>query len=476
MIVIVGAGIGGLLVAAILGKLFRKKVCVLEAHTEIGGCLHTFKQRGYEFDVGLHYVGGMRSSLGRFVSALSGTSWVQIPGPHDVLILPTRERIAFGQRDEQFRVLCEQASRPFAEKYFRLVCRTQASMKVYYVLRLFFPTLVLRFCCTLLCPLASEMMHRSAADVLMEAGADGRTVAICTYHWADFGAPPQQLSFAAHAMLVSHWWDGNFYPVGGPKAIAQGLRAAIRGSGGEVRLGQRVVQRSGNCVTIAGARGSGTTLAFDGIVYACGLRAASKFAGFECPPADESFFVTYVALDATAAALELPTFNTWIMSGSMDHDQNMVDWKSGALAAPPMAFVSFNCAKDPSARDVAKATAAIVCPVSGGWSRDRAYEERKKSVESTLCDLMYSAFPALASHEVFRFSGTPITFDDYLGTVDGCIYGRKKRGDLCLRAPDGALITGSDVVSAGIGGACVGAVLTCQQMLGCRGIQLLLRL
>ena len=54
--VIIGSGISGLTVAAILSK-FNKSVLVLEQHDIAGGCLHTFKENGYEFDTGLHYVG-----------------------------------------------------------------------------------------------------------------------------------------------------------------------------------------------------------------------------------------------------------------------------------------------------------------------------------------------------------------------------------------------------------------------------------
>merc|ERR1719247_2216911 len=34
-----------------------KKVLVLEQHDVAGGCCHTFIDKGYEFDVGIHYIG-----------------------------------------------------------------------------------------------------------------------------------------------------------------------------------------------------------------------------------------------------------------------------------------------------------------------------------------------------------------------------------------------------------------------------------
>ena len=56
--IVIGSGIGGLATAAILSKAGRR-VLVLEQHDQAGGCCHTFIDKGYEFDVGVHYIGGM---------------------------------------------------------------------------------------------------------------------------------------------------------------------------------------------------------------------------------------------------------------------------------------------------------------------------------------------------------------------------------------------------------------------------------
>jgi phytoene dehydrogenase-like protein len=50
-IVIVGAGIGGLVTAAVLSRL-GYPVTVLEAHVYAGGCAGTFYHQGFRFDAG----------------------------------------------------------------------------------------------------------------------------------------------------------------------------------------------------------------------------------------------------------------------------------------------------------------------------------------------------------------------------------------------------------------------------------------
>ena len=56
--IVVGSGIGGLTTAAILAKAGRR-VLFLEQHDQAGGCCHTFIDKNYEFDVGIHYIGEM---------------------------------------------------------------------------------------------------------------------------------------------------------------------------------------------------------------------------------------------------------------------------------------------------------------------------------------------------------------------------------------------------------------------------------
>merc|ERR1712109_420185 len=56
--IVVGSGIGGMTTAVLMAKV-GKKVLVLEQHDQAGGCCHTFIDKGYEFDVGIHYIGEM---------------------------------------------------------------------------------------------------------------------------------------------------------------------------------------------------------------------------------------------------------------------------------------------------------------------------------------------------------------------------------------------------------------------------------
>ncbi|WP_156498402.1 NAD(P)-binding protein, partial [Oleiphilus sp. HI0079] len=60
--IVIGSGIGGLTTAAIMSKA-GKRVLVLEQHYTAGGYTHSYARNGYEWDVGVHYIGEMGSRL-----------------------------------------------------------------------------------------------------------------------------------------------------------------------------------------------------------------------------------------------------------------------------------------------------------------------------------------------------------------------------------------------------------------------------
>jgi len=68
-VVIVGAGIGGLSAAALLGK-YGVRAAVVEAHSVAGGAAHGFSRKGFHFDSGPSYFLGLSSPKGQSINGL----------------------------------------------------------------------------------------------------------------------------------------------------------------------------------------------------------------------------------------------------------------------------------------------------------------------------------------------------------------------------------------------------------------------
>ena len=95
--IVIGSGIGGLCNAALLSKL-GKKVCVLEQHYTAGGFTHSYEREGFEWDVGVHYIGEMQkpSMLKRIFDVISDgqLKWADMD--------PVYDRITVGDRTVDF--------------------------------------------------------------------------------------------------------------------------------------------------------------------------------------------------------------------------------------------------------------------------------------------------------------------------------------------------------------------------------------
>ena len=107
-VVVIGSGIGGLTTAALLAKRARMRVTVLERHYVAGGYTHTFRRPGYEWDVGLHYIGGAvgdpTSETRQIFDQITDgrLEWAPMPDVYDQIVIGNR-RYDFVSGVERFR-------------------------------------------------------------------------------------------------------------------------------------------------------------------------------------------------------------------------------------------------------------------------------------------------------------------------------------------------------------------------------------
>jgi all-trans-retinol 13,14-reductase len=65
---------------------------------------------------------------------------------------------------------------------------------------------------------------------------------VLTAQWGDYGLPPARSSFAVHATIAEHYFEGGSYPVGGAGAIATAMVPLIERTGGSVVTSAEVAQ------------------------------------------------------------------------------------------------------------------------------------------------------------------------------------------------------------------------------------------
>ena len=280
--IVIGSGIGGLTTAALLAEE-GQVVLVLEQHDVAGGCTHSFVDRGFEFDTGLHYVGGEIWRPGHSGSRLlldattahckhGGVEWTRMDPNVDIALQPplasevaklkrgTTPREGPAQKEAPWRrwpmpsgkaalraalIASFPAEARAIDRYFAAVASQQAAAGLFFAHKAiagWLPT-----CCKLNKLIAGCMgcrhfaiSDRTVSEVLASLTTNAELISVLTYHWGNYGLPPSEASFAMHAMVANHYFEGGAYPTGGSAEIARRMIPTITMNGGAVLVRCRV--------------------------------------------------------------------------------------------------------------------------------------------------------------------------------------------------------------------------------------------
>jgi all-trans-retinol 13,14-reductase len=505
--IVVGSGIGGLACAAALARYGKQRVLVAERHYRIGGYTHAFTRRGYEWDVGVHYLGdlGPRGAVRGMFDRLTDGSlrWAPLPDVYD--------RIVLGERSYDYVT----GSRRFVSKmtayfpnegeaiarYVTLIKQVARSGSLYYVDRAL-PRAVSRVAGPLLRRSYLKYATRTTLDVLHELTSNEELIAVLTGQFGDYGLPPAQSSFAMHAAVTAHYLGGAWYPVGGAGAIAKAFAPVIEGAGGALVHSaevSEVVVEAGRAVGVRMV--DGKTLRARTIVSDAG--AATTFGrlvpeGERTKPAMASlreslttvspsvgYLCLYLGFEQTDAELGLTGTNLWLYPDGR-HDANIARFLEDPSAPLPLVYASFPSAKDPSfgERFPGRATIDLITLCPWDWvakwkdtswmKRGAEYEAWKATFTERMLDVLYKEKPELRGKVAHAELSTPLTTRHFAGHPRGELYGldhSPARYRVPLRAATplaGLYLTGADLVSAGVAGGLVGGVMTSATILGVR--------
>ena len=236
--IVIGSGLGGLTVAAILSKLNQKKVLILEQHYVVGGYTHEFtRESKFHWDVGLHYVGSMgQGELGRkiFDYLTNGKlEWNKMPDPFEKFVYPdfTFEQSCAPTKFKDDLITKFPQEKSGIEQYFWDITNLAKTRKVpgflSILIKLYHPRL-------------RKIEELTTKEYLERNFQDPKLKALLASQWGTYGLPPAQSSFVVHAMLMSHYLKGGYYPVGGASEIAKNILPLIEKNGGKVLTQKQV--------------------------------------------------------------------------------------------------------------------------------------------------------------------------------------------------------------------------------------------
>ena len=527
--IVVGSGIGGLTVAAILSKV-GKRVLVLEQHDQAGGCCHTFVDKKYEFDVGIHYIGEI--DHGRYNRVLvdqltdGQLEWAPLMNPYD------RVTIGLGDKMREYPIYHDLARFahelkqifPFEEhtaidEYVKLVKEYANSPKTITGVLKFMPIPLVKFLFKIGC-FKNELntFKETTASVITKLTKNKDLQTVFSYCWGDYGTEPAVSGFKTHAGLISHFGGtGGWYPVGGASEIALNIIPVIESSGGMVLVNAKVerivtfdsgkvrgvqVARKNlpyliECPVVVSAAGVMNTC--NSLMDPLALKNSSYFSKLhqeESVKPGIGCMNVFLGLNMSGKELNLLPQNTWAfidenaaMGGTACEYFTQDNAMDAADKNVPLLFISFPSTKDPNWYNdpdrCNKSTVAIVTLANWEWfeswddqpvkRRGDEYERAKKVIGQKMIEQTCMLFPQIEDCIDYVDIGTPVTNNHYISSTKGEIYGLDHNIDrfspetgASLRPEtdiSGLFMTGQDVLMCGFTGALMGGVLTSCTML-----------
>lgn len=506
-VIVIGSGIGGLTAAGLLAKRDHKRVLVLEQHVVAGGLTHTFRRGNhgklYQWDVGLHYIGEMATgNLPRQVLDYVSNNdihWHKMPDEFETFLYPG---FRFVQVSDEKR-FCQHLCVHFPDE-------TNAIQRYFQDMKLLRDWFIADFLQPVLPRWIGWGMQwwyqrvNKLAQMTTQAYLDLRfnnpqLKALLVSQWGDYGVPPQHSALAIHALIVTHYLNGAWYPQDGARSIAKAIIPTLQAHGGDCLIRQEVtellVEQGAVCGVKTLKRGQVSTFHAPVVISNVGAyetynrllagHVADDYATQLQSLTEQgiSAVTLYLGLHTSPETLGFLGENVWIHSG-YDHNNLAHAMQSLLDGKPTHCYVSFPSLKDPAATyHTAEIITFIDYQFFAQWQaqqwlkRDAEYTALKAKMTAGLLNLVeqhYHGFKALVDYQELS---TPLTIEHFTHRHHGHMYGipatlaRQQLDWLQPRTPlSGFYLTGSDVCSVGVVGAVMGGLATAADIKGQWGL------
>jgi all-trans-retinol 13,14-reductase len=525
--IVIGSGLSGLAVAAMLAR-HGEKVLVLEQHDQAGGNCHTFAKRcahdgqdvEFEFDTGVHYLGGelgtTSSMLRKLYDFVTGgaVEFGQLDDVYDVAVCTGEGKLDaaetfdfsadFKETEARLKEKFGNDEQSAIEDFFKELNRTTGFPVIgWFLWKIGAPKFLAK-------KFLEDAKRTTRETLSCIKGMTPKLMGVLTYCFGDHGLEPGKSSWVAQALISKHYEGGAFFPKGGPSRIAKAATAVINKCGGAVMVRAPVekIIVGPNGVTGVQMQRGGATIEAKRVVSAAGVRntylkllskqsqdalgpvvdalkmhddvvaqAKGQASGLE---PSVCMVCLFVGLDSDDATLQLPRTNFWRFP-SWNHDENMAAFMADPTLPLPGVFVSTSSSKDADwqRRHPGVSTVQVLAPVNYDWfiqyensklqNRGEEYAKFKGNWERRLLDHLYDQFPQVKGHVVFTELGTPLTNNHFMAAHEGEVYGASHTTQRYTVWQDalkpstpipGLYLTGQDIFCDGVGAALISGAIT----------------
>jgi all-trans-retinol 13,14-reductase len=506
--IIIGSGVGGLATAICLART-GQKVLVLEQHYVPGGWSHSFTLNGQRFSPGVHYVGfmdegqstnelyrglGIANDMVFFRMNKNGYEHCLINNetfdlPAGVENLNTILAARFPKEEKNIR------------KYLTLVQRVSYELQLIPKLKGFWQKITV--------PFRTKHFGKFALFPLKKVIGwhikDPLLKAVLNIQCGDHGLPPNRACFPVHCSVMSHYFDGGFYPMGGGGGIVKAMTNGIKRNGGEIRVKQDVVKilienkkaigiqlKNGDKIIakniVSNADPSITYLNLIGKEHL----SSKLIKKLEKTKYSVTSLILFLTLDIDVTKFGVDSGNIWMMKDEND-DANFDDLMNNDIAEGdsfPVVFISCTTIKDPVSFNGRYHNFEVVTYVNYDKMKafngledyhNEDYKAFKLKVINKLMNNIEKIIPGAKQSVVQVELGTPKTNEFYVNSTRGNVYGTEKTlnqvGPFSYKNKaeiENLYLCGASTLSHGVGGATHSGVAAAATILNCKPADLMI--
>jgi len=198
--IIIGSGMGGMATGAILAKQ-GQKVLILERHYTAGGFTHVFKRKGYEWDVGIHYIGEMQrpnSLIKKLFDYVTNSQlkWADMGNVYDRIIVGDKayDFVKGTQNFKQKLISYFPKEEQAIDSYIKLVFEAVKSSKNYYMSKVL-PSYVNAIIGGYMRKPFYKWTDKTTYEVLKSLTDNEELIKVLTGQYGDYGMAPKESSF-----------------------------------------------------------------------------------------------------------------------------------------------------------------------------------------------------------------------------------------------------------------------------------------
>ena len=486
-VVVIGAGLGGLLSAVFLAKE-GKKVVAIEQNKQIGGCLQTFSFDKKVFDSCVHYIGALeegqtQNRIFRYAGIMDDLKLKKLD--EDCF-----DELVFGSDITGFPQA--QGHQNFIDQLLPFFPKEQKALQQYVQLMEkvgdSFPLYKLRFGNE---TEKSWIVGREITETLAEITDNKQLQNVLTGNNLLYAGQKGKTPFYIHALVVKSYMDSAYKCKGGSARISKLLWRKLQEYGGLIVTKEKINQLNiENGLVKSAASESGKI--FSGRQFIANVHPQKVMEWTDSALIRPVYRNRIHRAENSIAAFML---NIVLKPGKVKYVNHNIYWnkswdsfsalENNSRNWPGNYALYFGEDKDHEGyADTLAILTYMESSIFEAWEnshnrsaqaseRTKAYHDLKHQKAALLMEEVRQRFPELMENIQSLKIATPLTFRDYMGTNDGSMYGimANVKQPAHVRIPvntkiENLLLTGQNVGLHGVLGVSISAINTCSAILG----------